>query len=103
MLMLRLPIKRLPGNESWLSTERELVALVGSTFSSMPEAHPPHRKPSHVRSDGQKDPLTKQEFSSYDAAYDELDRYYGALCCSDDDRVDYAIVKTDSPDHAPEP
>ena len=72
----------------------------------MPEAsQSSHTGRSHriVRSDGQNDQLTKQVFSSYDAAYDELDRYYGALCCSDDDRVDYAIVKTDPPDHAPEP
>ena len=72
----------------------------------MPEAsQPSHIDTTHriVRSDGQQDQLTKQVFSSYDAAYDELDRYYGELCCSDDDRVDYAIVKTDSPDHAPEP
>ena len=72
----------------------------------MPEpSQPSHSLTNHriVRSDGQKDQLTTQVFSSYDAAYDELDRYYGALCCSDDDRVDYAIVKTDPPDHAPEP
>ena len=72
----------------------------------MPEAsQPSHIQTTHriVRSDGQQDQLTKQVFSSYDAAFDELDRYYGALCCSDDDRVDYAIVKTDPPDHAPEP
>ena len=72
----------------------------------MPEAsQPSHTGRNHriVRSDGQNDQLTKQVFSSYDAAYDELARYYGALCCSDDDRVDYAIVKTDPPDHAPEP
>ena len=72
----------------------------------MPEAsQPSNTLTSHriVRSDGQTDRLTKQVFSSYDAAYDELDRYHGALCCSDDDRVDYAIVRTDPHEHAPEP
>ena len=53
-----------------------------------------------VRSDGTEDPLTRQVFDSYDAAYDELENYYRDFCCSDDDRVDYTIVckPLDSPD-----
>ena len=53
-----------------------------------------------VRSDKAEDHLTRQRFDSYDAAYDELERYYGDCCCSDDDRVDYTIVSepSDSPD-----
>ena len=45
-----------------------------------------------VRSDGKEDGLTRLSFDSYDRAYDELESYYGDLCCSDDDRVDYTIV-----------
>ena len=33
-----------------------------------------------VRSDGTEDHLTRQRFDSYDAAYDELERYYGDFC-----------------------
>ena len=46
-----------------------------------------------VRSDGQQDRLTRQSFNSYDMAYEQLERYYGDLCCSDDDRIDYIIVE----------
>lgn len=53
------------------------------------QATAPHRI---VRSDGQHDALTRQSFSSYDMAYEQLERYYGDLCCSDDDRIDYIIV-----------
>ena len=35
-----------------------------------------------VRSDKAEDHLTRQRFNSYDAAYDELERYYGDFCCS---------------------
>ena len=45
-----------------------------------------------VRSDSTEDRLTRQRFDSYDAAYDELEKYYGDFCCSDDDRVDYTII-----------
>ena len=45
-----------------------------------------------VRSDQLEDGLTRQRFDSYDAAYDELEQYYGDFCCSDDDRVDYTII-----------
>ena len=53
-----------------------------------------------VRSDRTEDHLTRQRFNSYDAAYDELERYYGDFCCSDDDRVEYTIVyePSDSPE-----
>ena len=49
-----------------------------------------------VRSDGESDALTRQSYSSYDMAYEQLERYYGDLCCSDDDRIDYSIVELDS-------
>ena len=45
-----------------------------------------------VRSDKAEDGLTRQRFESYDAAHNELERYYGDFCCSDDDRVEYTIV-----------
>ena len=53
-----------------------------------------------VRSDQSEDGLTRQRFDSYDAAYDELESYYGDFCCSDDDRVEYSIVSepTDTPE-----
>lgn len=44
-----------------------------------------------VRDDGVRDALAGRCFSSYDAAYDELERYYRDLCCSDD-REYYRIV-----------
>ena len=44
-----------------------------------------------VRDDGVEDELTRLHFSSYDEAYDELESFYGDLCCSDD-RVEYSIV-----------
>ena len=45
-----------------------------------------------VRSDQSDDQLTRLRFDSYNAAYAELERYYGDFCCSDDDRVEYTIV-----------
>ena len=45
-----------------------------------------------VRSDQSEDELTRQRFDSYDAAYNELERYYGDFCCSDADRVEYTIL-----------
>ena len=50
-----------------------------------------------IRRDGQEDGLTRQSFSSYDMAYEQLERYYGDLCCSDDDRIDYVIVEMNPP------
>ena len=49
-----------------------------------------------VRSDQSEDGLTRQRFDSYDAAYHELESYYGDFCCSDDDRVEYSIVSEPS-------
>ena len=54
--------------------------------------HPPASRHRILRSDKAEDNLTRQRFDSYDAAYDELERYYGDFCCSDDDRVEYTIV-----------
>ena len=56
------------------------------------------RPPVHriIRRDGQEDGLTRQSFSSYDMAYEQLERYYCDLCCSDDDRIEYFIVEPDS-------
>ena len=50
-----------------------------------------------VRSDGESDALTRQLYSSYDMAYEQLERYYGDLCCSDDDQIDYVIVEMNPP------
>ena len=48
------------------------------------------------RDDNQRDRLTTQVFDHYDAAYDELERYYRDFCCSDDERVEYTIVRLSS-------
>ena len=47
------------------------------------------------RDDGEMDAFTKQIFASYDDAYEELERYYRDFCCSDDERVEYSIIKLD--------
>lgn len=44
-----------------------------------------------VRDDLQVDSITKLQFSRYDDAYDELERFYADLCCSDE-RIEYSIV-----------
>ena len=44
-----------------------------------------------VRDDLQEDAITKLRFGCYDDAYDELERFYGDLCCSDE-RIEYSIV-----------
>ena len=44
-----------------------------------------------IRDDGVEDELTRRCFSTYDEAYDELERFYADLCCSDD-RVEYSII-----------
>ena len=44
-----------------------------------------------VRDDLQEDSITKLRFANYDDAYDELEHFYGDLCCSDE-RVEYSIV-----------
>ena len=49
-----------------------------------------------VRDDGVEDSLTRRCYSTYDEAYDELERFYADLCCSDD-RIEYsiALIETD--------
>lgn len=47
-----------------------------------------------VRDDGQLDGIAGQAFSTYDAAYDVLERYYGDLCCSDE--LEYYSIEEDS-------
>jgi hypothetical protein len=44
-----------------------------------------------VRDDGSEDGITRLRFSRYDEAYDELERFYAATCCSDE-RIEYSIV-----------
>lgn len=44
-----------------------------------------------IRDDLQEDSITKLQFSRYDDAYDELERFYADLCCSDE-RIEYSIV-----------
>ena len=53
-----------------------------------------------IRDDGVEDDLTRRCFSTYDEAYDELERFYADLCCSDD-RVEYSIMpaELDSDNH----
>ena len=48
-----------------------------------------------IRDDGVEDDLTRRNFCTYDEAYDELERFYGDLCCSDD-RIEYSITVADS-------
>ena len=49
-----------------------------------------------MRDDGEHDSVTRLSFSDYDEAYDELERFYAATCCSDD-RIEYSIIKIKSP------
>ena len=44
-----------------------------------------------VRDDLQEDAITMLKFDCYDDAYDELEHFYGDLCCSDE-RIEYSIV-----------
>ena len=44
-----------------------------------------------LRDDGVEDELTRRCYGTYDEAYDELERFYADLCCSDD-RVEYSIT-----------
>ncbi|WP_114993711.1 hypothetical protein [Synechococcus sp. UW179A] len=48
-----------------------------------------------VRDDGVEDELTRRCYGTYDEAYDELERFYADLCCSDD-RVEYSITVAES-------
>jgi hypothetical protein len=45
-----------------------------------------------VRDDGISDSIAGRSFTSYNDAYDVLERYYGDLCCSDD-REHYRIIE----------
>ena len=60
----------------------------------MPEARRPNNSYVLVRSDGRSDYLTALTFESYDAAYDELERYYKDFCCSDDEIIEYMITSS---------
>ncbi|AII43036.1 hypothetical protein KR100_06610 [Synechococcus sp. KORDI-100] len=55
--------------------------------------HKPTRQASFrlQRDDGGEDAMTRRRFSSYDEAYDALEQYCGAFCCSDDDQIEYSI------------
>ena len=44
-----------------------------------------------MRDDGREDGITRLHFSSYDEAYDELERFYAGICCSDE-RIEYSIL-----------
>ncbi|RPF81565.1 MAG: hypothetical protein CBB80_008860 [Synechococcus sp. TMED20] len=52
------------------------------------------------RDDGGEDAMTRRRFNSYDEAYDALEQYCGAFCCSDDDRIEYSIKANET---TPEP
>ena len=60
-----------------------------------PNAMPDEDDPIYriVRDDLQEDSITQLRFTCYDDAYDELESFYGDLCCSDE-RVEYSIVMT---------
>ena len=62
----------------------------------MPEAPSPNNT-SYVlvRSAGRTDTVTALPIESYDAAYDELERYYRDFCCSDDEKIEYTITSSD--------
>ena len=47
-----------------------------------------------VRDDGQLDTIAGEAFSTYDAAYAVLERYYADLCCSDE--REYYSIEEDS-------
>ncbi len=51
-----------------------------------------------VRDDGGCDRIAGQQFSSYDEAYDVLERYYGDLCCSDEREYYRVVVLADAAD-----
>ena len=45
-----------------------------------------------VRDDGLEDALTRRRFGHYNEAYDELERFYADVCCSDE-RIEYTIIE----------
>ena len=68
--------------------ESESFEALQSGFKKLSVSVPLYRS---VRDDLQEDKITKLQFSCYDSAYDELERFYGDLCCSDE-RIEYSIV-----------
>ena len=54
----------------------------------------PHRQYRLQRDDGLEDATSQRRFSSYDEAYDALERICSDYCCSDD-RIDYTITPAD--------
>ena len=48
-----------------------------------------------LRDDGVEDAMTSRVFSSYDEAYDVLERFYADLCCSDE-RIEYSITMNET-------
>ncbi|UPM50585.1 hypothetical protein MY494_01960 [Synechococcus sp. A10-1-5-1] len=70
----------------------------GLTFDALLARLQPKRPVFRIVLDGQdanphpSDPIAGQDFESYDAAYDVLERYYADLCCSDE-RSYYRIVE----------
>ena len=68
--------------------ESESFEALQSGFKKLSVSVPLYRI---VRDDLQEDEITKLQFSCYDSAYDELERFYGDLCCSDE-RIEYSIV-----------
>ena len=68
-----------------LNQSSEILKL---TFEKLDSREPLYRI---VRDDLQEDSITKLRFYHYDDAYDELERFYGDTCCSDE-RVEYSIV-----------
>ena len=68
--------------------ENESFEALESGFKNLSVSVPLYRI---VRDDLQEDAITKLQFNCYDSAYDELERFYGDLCCSDE-RIEYSIV-----------
>ena len=68
--------------------ENEPLEALGSVGNKLNLVDPLYRI---VRDDLQEDAITKLQFSCYNDAYDELERFYGDLCCSDE-RIEYSIV-----------
>ena len=68
--------------------ESESFEALQSGFKKLSVSVPLYRI---VRDDLQEDEITRLQFNCYDSAYDELERFYGDLCCSDE-RIEYSIV-----------
>ena len=72
-------------NHYMLNQSSEILKL---TFEQLDSREPLYRI---VRDDLHEDSITKLRFDHYDDAYDELERFYGDTCCSDE-RIEYSIV-----------